>query len=145
MLVMCWLHATGDGSMRTVHLVEATFFVPGRLTSLNRERAKSRWVRAADTATWREAAALVFADRFGRGKPIRDAIIAAVPHQKKGRLADTGNHYPSVKAVIDGLQDVGVLVEDSPKYLRVIELHAPVRAEREGLLVKVIGERISSG
>lgn len=49
-------------------------------------------------------------------------------------LLDTGSNFPTVKAIVDGLVDVGVLRDDTPRYVRSIKLMAPVaipRAEQE--------------
>lgn len=45
------------------------------------------------------------------------ARIIATPQQARGRLADPGNHYPAVKACIDGLVDAGVLDDDRAPFI----------------------------
>lgn len=47
--------------------------------------------------------------------------ITAVQHPGKGKRAlDSENVAPIVKAAIDGLRDAGVLVNDSPRYVRAV-------------------------
>lgn len=67
--------------------------------------------------------------------------VIAVPVVRRP-LADTGNHYPAVKAVIDGLTDAGVIYDDGPDWISQITLKAPVLCpsdEREHLTVVVFG------
>lgn len=54
--------------------------------------------------------------------------IVATPHQGRGTLADPGNHFPAVKAVIDGLRDAKVLTEDTKDYVSRLVMEAPVKA-----------------
>ena len=38
-------------------------------------------------------------------------------------------HAPTVKAIVDGLVDDEVLVDDSPEYLRALRIHVPTRGK----------------
>lgn len=58
--------------------------------------------------------------------------ITAIPHQGRGTLADPGNHFPAIKAVIDGLRDAKVLTEDTKDYVSRLVMEAPVKAASAG-------------
>lgn len=105
----------------TVYTVE----IPGPLVSLNSERKRSHFTRAADTRQWRHAAG--WAAKAAKVPTLGAVIIEAQPFQSKGVLADAGNHLPSVKAAIDGLVDVGVLHDDDPAHVVALIFHAPKR------------------
>jgi len=111
------------------------FELPGLCTSLNKERAASRWERAALTKQWRHVAWAI-----ARSKQVPPftvpVIIVAQPFQSRGKLADAGNHLPSVKAAVDGLVDAGVLAGDDPRYVAALMLLAPIRGT-DGLIVSV--------
>lgn len=109
--------------------------------TLNAERSGSRHRHWAETrrltAEWREAFAWI-ARQQKRIRLERVEIEALVV--MRGRLADAGNHLPSVKAAIDGLVDAGVLVDDGPEYVTRLILNAPRRplhGERESLTIVV--------
>jgi hypothetical protein len=50
-----------------------------------------------------------------------------VPFQAKGRLADAGAHFPSAKAVLDGIVDAGILEDDDGRYVLELRMIAPIR------------------
>ena len=103
-----------------------TFSLSGPLLTTNRERAGSRFVRAANVAEWRRSAQFVAREKK---IPRLEVVIAEFrPFQAKGRLADAGAHFPSAKAILDGVVDAGVLEDDDPRYVVAITMHAPVRS-----------------
>lgn len=110
--------------------------VTGPLLTTNRERAGSRYLRAAIVKEWRTTACLLaLAQRF----PKMDAVhVIVYPYQAKGRLADAGGHLPTVKAVVDGLVDAGVLEDDSPAYVHSITMHAPTRTDKDAVKVVLV-------
>jgi len=67
--------------------------------------------------------------------PRLDAIeIAAVPLMTDGRgRQDVGACFPTVKAAIDGLVDVGVVLDDTPAYVHQICFHVPQIVGYDGL------------
>lgn len=66
------------------------------------------------------------------------AHIHIFPGQKRGVLADPGNHYPMAKAVIDGLVDAGVLEDDNGASVECISMHAPQRTEHPQIRVVLV-------
>jgi hypothetical protein len=99
--------------------------VAGRPVSLNAERSAHWRKRHALTASWREQAAILARRDL---KPIvdRPIIVEAFPIQK-GRLPDAGNAYPTVKAIVDGIVDAGIIPDDDPDSVASIVLQAPRR------------------
>lgn len=117
--------------------VLAKLTIEGKLWTTNGERSAKTWVsRAAATRHWREAAYYEARRRYvGQINP---AIIHIQPVQRVGKLADTAAHNPVAKAVIDGLVDAKVLIDDDPKHLFEIVFHAPRRGETEGMVITII-------
>ena len=112
---------------------------------LNAER-REHWRRHREmTEAWRTLAHHTARGRIKGVVGVR-AIeyateIIAIPVVRPP-LADTGNHYPAVKAVIDGLVDAGVLFDDGPEWINRISLMRPLpvsSVDRERLTVVVHG------
>lgn len=113
-----------------------TLTVPGPLLTTNRERAGSRYVRAAVVAEWRRTAKIMtLVAQIPRLEVVR---VEFFPVQAKGRLADAGAHLPSAKAVLDGVVDAGVLEDDDPRYVNSITMHSPTRAKKHDELTIVL-------
>jgi hypothetical protein len=93
--------------------------------TLNGERSMHHFTRAKRVKEWREAAAVV---AVARKLPKMEAIeVVFIPHRKNRKgMADTGGHFPVVKACIDGLVDAGVLSGDGPNIVRRLTFEAPV-------------------
>lgn len=60
--------------------------------------------------------------------PRLEAASIVVRHEVRNRraLCDVGAAFPSIKGLVDGVCDAGVLVNDSPAHLRRLVLEAPV-------------------
>lgn len=95
--------------------------VPGRPWGLNAERSKHWTQHRARTQTFREAAGWVAMQHLS---PV-DFVDIVVECRMRPPLLDTGSNYPAVKAMIDGLVDVGILKDDTPRYVRSVKLLAP--------------------
>lgn len=97
----------------------------GKMWTLNGERKMHHFTRAKHVKEWREAAATV---AVARKVPALKAIeVVFTPHRvNKSGMADTGGHFPVVKACIDGLVDAGVLTGDGPDIVRRLTFEAPV-------------------
>lgn len=60
--------------------------------------------------------------------------IDIVPLYKGGGpKADTGSHFPSAKAAIDGIVDAGVIIDDSGRYIQKITFWSPVDHSHDGM------------
>jgi crossover junction endodeoxyribonuclease RusA len=100
--------------------------VRGQLISLNFERKMHHMTRADAVRQWRTDAG--WEAKAARLPHLERISIVAQPFQRRAVLGDAGNHLPSVKAIIDGLVDVGVLDDDGPDHVTALTLLAPRRA-----------------
>jgi len=57
------------------------------------------------------------------------------------KIPDAGNALPALKAGVDGLVDAGVILDDTPEYVKKISFHAPVREFQTNCLIMKIIER----
>ena len=71
--------------------------------------------------------------------PLLDAIsVIATPLVTDRRsMQDVGACFPAVKAAIDGLVDAGVILDDDPRYLKVLTFKAPEVGDVNGLRLEV--------
>ena len=85
----------------------------------------NEWISANDRMHWRERASRTkrlrrkayFEARRNGLLPMRRVFLTAhVQYATNGR-ADPANAYPTVKALVDGLTDFGVLTDDDSKHL----------------------------
>jgi hypothetical protein len=67
------------------------------------------------------------------------------PTYAKGRLPDTGACFPTVKAIIDGAVDAGLLVDDTPDIVTHLAFHRPVIDKERGDGVMVVLEELEEG
>jgi crossover junction endodeoxyribonuclease RusA len=86
----------------------------------------NRWVKAAQTKAWRQAAFDASLDvvelmarqhastRLTLAKPVR---ITATVHIKDNRRREVSNLFPTFKACIDGFVDAGILADDSDAHV----------------------------
>lgn len=100
----------------------------GRPWTLNGERSGLWRAHREHTKAWRAAAGTQLLQL--RPKRFDRVSVYAVSFVKQP-LADTGNHYPAVKAVIDALVDVEGLGGDTGRYVPSITMHAPIPVSQE--------------
>lgn len=102
-----------------------TIEVSGKMWTLNSERKMHHFTRAKNVKEWREKAAKIAQDNK---IPLMSQIqVTFIPHRiNKSGMADTGGHFPVVKACIDGLVDAGVLIGDGPEIVKRLIFEAPV-------------------
>lgn len=117
-------------------------FVPGQIWTINRERNLHRMQRAELVAELRKAARVLTLQEMRRDGGTRWAYTVPVtveflPYQKPGVLADTANHLPACKAVLDGLIDAGLIDDDSPQYVISQTFYPPVKSKVVGISVLV--------
>lgn len=97
----------------------------GKMWTLNGERKMHHFTRAKNVKEWREAAATVAIAK--KIPPLGSIEVTFTPHRvNKSGMADTGGHFPVVKACIDGLVDAGVLNGDGPEIVKRLTFEAPV-------------------
>jgi hypothetical protein len=97
----------------------------GKMWTLNGERKMHHFTRAKNVKEWREAAATI---AKAKKIPALECIeVTFTPHRvNRSGMADTGGHFPVVKACIDGLVDAGVLSGDGPEIVKRLIFEAPV-------------------
>lgn len=123
--------------MKTLTAFAFTLPAPSRLLTENGQRRLHWGTRASIISAWRQAGA-VYA-RHENVPRFEWVEIGVNVHQKRGVLADAGAHFVVVKAAIDGLVDAGVLPGDTPRHLRSLVQHAPVRGA-DALVLHLRGE-----
>ena len=101
--------------------------IPAPAPWLNANSRTDRRGQTPNRRAWRDAAH-VYA-RQARLPKLGQAHITAVLSFRDRRRRDPHNYYPTIKAVVDGLVDYGVLDDDSSEYLigPDIRLGEPVR------------------
>lgn len=103
--------------------------------TLNDERARAWQRRHIDTREWREAFGMLA--RAEKMPQLRVVRVVALPLCRIANV-DAGNHYPAVKAAIDGLVDAGVLPNDGPQHVVAITMLAPKKIGRDGLRLVIL-------
>lgn len=119
-------------------IVSIQFVVYMRPWTTNSERSGNRWVRASNTAEWRQLYGwLAKTQRF----PRLTKSVVTVGLSMKGRLQDCAACNPAVKAAIDGMVDGGLLSDDTPEHLLGIMFLAPVRAKTDRIIITITGSK----
>lgn len=111
---------------------------PLALWTVNAERSRSMWEHRRSTAYVRDLWEIT-ALPISRQHRFSTVHVSARPYQRRRPLADTGNHYPAVKAAIDGLVDAGVLPGDTPDVVLSITMHAPQVGTEVALALTLTG------
>lgn len=110
-------------------VIRATLTVMGRPWTLNDERSQTMWKHREQTDRWRAMAMHAARGQLPGTKRVPHlqwARVIATPYVVHP-LADPGNNYPAVKAIIDGCVDAGVLINDTGEFVPTIIMHAPVK------------------
>jgi crossover junction endodeoxyribonuclease RusA len=96
------------------------------LWTLNNERTKHWGYRKKMVKEWRSATCVaVKARKIPFMKKVK---VTFTPYVATKRKVDTANHFPVLKAMVDGLVDAGVLSDDGPDIVTIIVFNAPVFA-----------------
>ncbi len=121
-------------------------FVPGTMWTTNKERTMHFHQRAQLVKPLREAAELITLNAMranGVGPFTVPVHVEFFPTQRKaGTLADTANHLPPCKAVLDGVVDAGLLIDDTPVFVLSQRFWPPVKDRSEtgvGILITTEG------
>ena len=117
---------------------ELSIFVPGEIWTINAERKMHHFQRSSLVEPLRTAAGLLARNwlRTGGMAFTTPVEVRFVPHQKnRGVAADTANHLPACKAVLDGLVDAGVIPEDNPSWVLSQTFYPPLKTKSTGVLV----------
>lgn len=119
-----------------------TLFVPGEVWTINKERKMHHHDRARMVEPLRQAAKLLTLNwRRGEGQGFKFDVpveVCFVPHQRnRGVLADTANHLPACKAVLDGVADGGLIADDTPRWVLSQTFYPPIKTGTPGVLISV--------
>ena len=107
---------------------------------INSNQRLHRMEMARRTREWRFAA-------YNAGLPIdgmfEDHVrIVATVHKTRGGKWDAGNLYPTAKAVVDGLVDAGLFVDDSNRYVTGPDMRPGEKRDKSSVVVHIaIAER----
>jgi crossover junction endodeoxyribonuclease RusA len=119
-----------------------TLFVPGEIWSLNAERSMHHHKRAALVAPMRQAAMIVTRNVMRHPSTYAFTVPVVVtfrPFQKnRGPAADTANHLPACKAVLDGCVDAGLIFDDTPEYVVMQSFLPPVRVSASHTGIEIV-------
>ena len=107
-----------------------------RAWTTNAERAGNKWERAKLTKKWRTDFATL--GKFHKA-PKYQWVEIYVDLTLKGPLQDTGSCFPSVKAAVDGLVDIGVIPDDSPQFVHRLSFSAPTRSKENMIRLTLTG------
>ena len=105
--------------------------VEGKPYLVNEERkSKSHYARARVVGDIRATAGWLWTKIRPVGMPIEHYMVVSQPtYPNNAGHPDTGSCYPTVKAIIDGARDAGVVLDDRPRNVAaLIELPAKVDA-----------------
>lgn len=116
-----------------------TLYIPAPDQWINQNDRTHRMAVARLTKAWRWAG-LVAAKDARLPTFTRQVHITASIHKLHGRQYDAANWAPTAKAVVDGLRDAGVLLEDSNKYVIGPDMRAGERATGRAYLALTIEE-----
>lgn len=118
-------HAAGNRSW-TVH-------IPAPAGWLNANSRTDRRRQTSDRRAWRDAGC-IYARKARLPKLAKAHIVAELRFADKRVRRDPHNYYPTLKALIDGLIDYGLLPDDSHQYLigPDLRLGEPLPARRFG-------------
>lgn len=111
-------------------------FIPGRPLLINAERSAHWRTHREATRDVRLEASILWRKHRRLG-PLDQVKVDVYPTYAKGRLPDTGACLPTVKAVIDGGVDAGLLIDDTPEIVTHLAFHRPVidTAAGDGVMV----------
>lgn len=107
-----------------------TILIPAPTKWMNANQRHGHWSeRSGPTKLWRDAAK-VLAHQARIPALDRVTITATVHRPDRRRNADAHNRYPTVKAVVDGLVDAGVLPDDCDRHLVSLTIQAGASVDK---------------
>jgi crossover junction endodeoxyribonuclease RusA len=112
--------------------------------SLNHRR--NRWAHARKVKEVREAAGWL-AKSHNLGGPWPHVTVTLHYRPAQLRVIDLDNHFPTIKALCDGLVDAGVVTDDAPAYMtkNLPVVHPPKPPSRLWLVVEVTDPAAAEG
>lgn len=123
----------------TDRVLRFSFNAPGPMLNAN---ARSHWAVTSDlTKTWRRATYWYARQAMGT-KPVRfaHAHVQILIGFTDNRRRDISNWAPTAKAVVDGIVDAGVLVDDDDAHMTGPELRRGPKSDTQPYLIVTITE-----
>lgn len=106
--------------------------------SLNWERSAHYHAHGRKTKEWRDLAAKLAAEAEWPSGLARVTVLARPIYRSPSSFTDTGNCFPSVKAIVDGLVDYGLIPDDNWPHVAELRLLAPKTHLTDGIMVQVV-------
>ncbi len=112
-----------------------TLTLPGGMVWIN-ANSRAHWRRRAEwTRYWRDRACL---EAKSAGIPRLDrAHVTVTVHRIDARRFDPGNLAPTAKAIVDGIVDAGVLIDDDRHHLVGPDMRAGDKRHVRQLVVTI--------
>ena len=109
----------------------------GPVTLVNRRRGMHWTARASEDKELRTWAGLI----AGRWDPVEEGHVHFQLERSTRRKVDADACAGAAKAILDGLVDAGVFLDDGPDHVTAITYHAPRLTGRDALTVLVAERR----
>lgn len=121
-------------------MIEITFQPPWEPWSLNMERTK-HWSWRAKRAKDYRLCAMVAAKNLNIPPQSPATVEVELPFDRASSRRDPSNYLPAVKAIVDGLVDAGLWVDDTAEYVSVAE---PTLVKGSMVVVRIVdrGSRV---
>ena len=109
--------------------------IPAPCDWINSNHRTHRMVEARRVSAWRAAARDAVNPLIsGFDSP---AHITATIHKTRAGRWDAGNLYPTAKAIVDGLVDAGILVDDSNEYVIGPDMRAGEKRDTASVVIEI--------
>ncbi len=121
-------------------MIEITFQSPWEPWSINMERTK-HWSWRAKRAKDYRLCAMVAAKNLNIPPQSPSHIEVELPFDRASSRRDPSNYFPAVKAIVDGLVDAGLWVDDTAEYVSISE---PTLVKGNMVVVRIVdrGSRV---
>ena len=108
--------------------------VPAPCDWINSNHRTHRMVEARRVQAWRTAAKEAATGAPAFTGPVH---ITATCHKTRAGRWDAGNLYPTAKALVDGVVDAGVLVDDSNEYVIGPDMRAGEKRDTACVVLRI--------
>ena len=116
-------------------------WVPGETWTTNKERNLHHFARSKLVSPLRQSAMVLtrnWRNQHGGISFKTPVYVEFRPVQgMRGPLADTANHLPPCKAVLDGVVDAGLIPEDNPEWVKWQTFMPPLKGREQGVTIRL--------
>jgi len=126
---------------------EFALFVPCAMWTVNKERTMHHHARAKLVKPAREMSKLLTLQAMRQrviqpySVPVHVEFFPTQP--KAGSLADTASHLGPCKAVLDGVVDAKLLIDDTPQYVMSQRFWPPIKGPVPGVGIMITTQAVS--